>query len=807
MRLGLIIASVFLAITVSSTVSAQVAIVADGPSDFVKDKAGKLALELEELTRDSATPLEILPPGEFLGDYTLEGVKQKFREALSDNRVRLVIGIGFLAGVAAADIKPYPQKPVILPYASPEYQMLPMKGSTSGRRNLSYVAGNLVDFKLALSSFREVIDDRRVVFLAEEHFVGVMRKRVPSGIVKALEEEYKMDIVTIPPNVPGILQSLPDDVEAVFLPPTFRISFDEMEQLIQELNRRHIPTYAGMGAEWVEKGAFVTLLPAGLDTERFRKVALKVRDALDGEPLEDMTVRFPRRTELSINMGTARAIGIYPSFELLSEARVVRDDINNSRKHTLSLNEAVQEALNNNPGYKATLHVLKASQAQLRTSRGQLLPNVALSGGLTMVDEDQTSAIGTSEQTASYSVSAEQVIYSPLAIQAYRAQQRDVDATKAQRDGARLDLILEVVQSFLGVLQAQTVEELNRDNLRMVRTNRGLAELRVEIGSSGPQDIARWNIALAGGRADTIVANAQRNQAEINLNRILNAPSERGVVPKLPDESPDHLVINPSVAPFVRDTYSFRIYRDFMAQEALRNSPEIEELDAQIDVQRRLKSGYAQQLWLPTLSVSGSINHVLARGGAGADAPEVGGDGGVDPTVDAVVSQIFSSLPARPDFTWRVGVNLDFNLFNDSRYGTLSRIRQTLAQLRLQRGNLENVIEQRVRSALHQAGASAAAVNLRREAVKSARLNLSAVSSAYLEGTDTIVTLIDAQNQALQAEIGAANALYSYLSDFAAAERASGRFLRLTSADEQADFVARLETYAREQRAKDGIRP
>ncbi|MEM7678887.1 MAG: TolC family protein, partial [Myxococcota bacterium] len=272
--------------------------------------------------------------------------------------------------------------------------------------------------------------------------------------------------------------------------------------------------------------------------------------------------------------------------------------------------------------------------------------------------------------------------------------------------------------------------------------------------------------------------------AEIDLNRILAVPLERSFTTVDPDEGRDELLIDPRANRYVKDLYSFRIFRGFMADEARNNSPELRQLDAQIAAQDNLLTGYRRQLFLPTVAASFGFTNVLNRAGAGSQDP--------DPTV--------APLP-RDDFTWQGGLNLSFTLYDDIRYGTIQRIERVRAQLVAQRLDVSNRIEQGVRSALHQAGASGATVGLRRDAVEAARVNLEAVTDAYSQGTVSIITLIDAQNQALLAEINAANALYQYLSDFAAAERASGRFLILEPPAVRDDFFQRLEAFAAQMKA------
>lgn len=772
-----------LAAFVSSPALAQVAVVVDGGDELTRARHELLAKEVADLTRDDRVPIALPSAPTHVGDFTLDGARAQLRAALDDPKTKVVVGFGFLVGVAVGELEGPPKKPVLLPFATPEMQGLPGKEGRSGVRNLTYLTG-LFDFHADLVRFREVIRDRRVGFVVDEEVWRVIQTLAPAVVKRELGMEKNLEMVPVPPSAAGALAAIPERVQAVYLPPHFRMPLSEMQGLIDGLTERKIPTYAGMGADWVKRGAFVTLVPAGQQTQRFRRIALYLRDALSGERLDTLPTTFPRRTELVINMATAKRIDVYPSFALMTEARLEGQE-GKSEDPPLSLRAAVEEALQKNPALRSAVEQVSAARAELRESRGNLLPNVSVNGDFTWLDPDVATPFGNAERTLSWGAQASQVLYNPLAFQAYFAQKDLFAAAERGLVATRLDLVLEVVQSYLAVLQTEAIERLNRDNLRRIRTNRSLAEMRVEIGSSGPQDVARWDLELAGGRADTIQASATRNQAEIDLNRIRNVHLERAFATVSPGSTPEALIVDPRVGRFVEDPRAFKIFRNFMSQEALANSPELAQLDAQLKAQDNLLAGYKQQLYIPSVAASFGFTHVLDRSGEGTGDPMIEG------------------FPPRDDFTWQGGLGLSFTLYDDIRYGTIQRIERTRAQLVAQRVDVANRVEQRMRSALHQAGASRAAVGLRRDAVTAARINLDAVTSAYTQGTATIITLIDAQTQSLQAEINAANALYQYLSDFAAVERASGDYGFLAPEEERKEFVRRLEAYAAEARSEE----
>ena len=774
MRIASLLACVAL-LSWSSNAGAQIAVVADGPADGFVETTRAIAAEVSAFDREVPSAFPTSPT--HVGEFTRASVDRALAAALADPAVRVVVGLGFEVGAAAGRLAKR-TKPIILVHASPELQGLPREGAVSGAKNLTYLTGG-VDVTADLARFREVIARQRVAVLIDAYLLEAVGRRtelkVPDGIT----------LVPTGEDAKETLAAIPASAQAVYFGPMPRLSASQVDALIAGVENLGLPSYASEGPSWVERGAFMTLVPPNDAQQRFRRIALYVRDALANEPLESLTVVFPRHTELRINMTTARRINVWPTFAMMTDAVLVGRQ-SGARGEQITLLGAVESGIARNPGLDADRHVRAAAEAELEEARGALLPAADLSGDFTWIDPDIASAFSNAERTLAWGGSIQQILYSPLAFQGYAAQKASLEAARRAFDGVRLDLVRDVVLAYLSVLQARRAETLTRNNLGRIRTNRGLAELRVEIGVSGPQDIARWEIELADGRVQVIDASAGRNQAEINFNRLLAEPQERPFILEEPNDDATGLLIDRRVIPYVQDPWSFRIFRDFMVEEALDNAPEIARLEALVRAQGEIVAGYRLQLFLPDAFVNAGFTHVLHRSGEGAVAPSTG----------------IAGFPPRDDFTWQALAGLRFRLFDLSRYGQLDRFEQIREQLESQLGNARLLVEQQMRSVLHRAGASGAAVQLRREAVSAAHVNLDAVSDAYRQGTTNIITLIDAQNQALLTEVNASNALYEFLADYAEVERAAGRFQFLQEQQVQNEFVMRLREYVETQRQK-----
>jgi outer membrane protein TolC len=126
---------------------------------------------------------------------------------------------------------------------------------------------------------------------------------------------------------------------------------------------------------------------------------------------------------------------------------------------------------------------------------------------------------------------------------------------------------------------------------------------------------------------------------------------------------------------------------------------------------------------------------------------------------------------------------------------------EELSRLRFERASTAQRIEQRIRSALHTAGASYAAITLAQQAAKASRNNLDIVTDSYSRGAVSIIDLLDAQNAALVAEEAAANAVYDFLSSLMEVERSVGRVYFLVGPEEKEALFERADDYFRRRGA------
>jgi len=148
------------------------------------------------------------------------------------------------------------------------------------------------------------------------------------------------------------------------------------------------------------------------------------------------------------------------------------------------------------------------------------------------------------------------------------------------------------------------------------------------------------------------------------------------------------------------------------------------------------------------------------------------------------------------DLTWSLGISATLPIFvGGKRTAIYQRGLIELERLGYQRNDLVNQLEQRIRSAMEFVGASFSNITLSREAERNALLNFDLIQEEYQQGRVSIITLIDAQNEALQARLNEANAGYQFIIDMLNVDRAIGFYYSLVTDDDRETFFERLEDF------------
>lgn len=760
----------------------RIALVHDGPWAHRSEVVQAFKTEIEALC---GTEFPVVFPEAAIrdGQWTPQGARTALDAALADPDADIVITLGPMTSLIAVQKRSLP-KPTIAAVTADVGVKLPRKGIGSGVKNLNYVAA-VWALTRDMALFAEVVPFKRMALLLPAPIAGLAPEFADRVVEAERETGVTIQVVIVGSSGVAAVEAIAETVDAVYVAPLFHLQPDQKRALIDGLNGRRLPTFSRLGRKEVEAGMMVASAPASNMARRARRVAIAVQSIQIGEPASKLPVGFAEGEQLVINMATARAIGKLPTWRVLAEAELLNRRRPNRRK--VSLEGALNEGLSGNLDLRIAVAALASGRAQVDRSRSNLLPQISVSLGGRVIDADRAAASNglAPEGLLTGSAKLSQVIWSDGAWAGFTAEQHLQDSRDRQLESTRLDTAYTAATAYLDVLKAQSIETVRRANAQRTRQNLELARTRLALGQGAAYEVYRWESQLAIERREAINAQSRRHVAELTFNAVLNRPLEEGF------ETHEHGLEDPTfdrvhaLDRYFNTPTTFAIFRDFMVSEALAAAPELKQIDAAMAAQQRILTAARRRYWSPTLAAQGEISHYIQRFGDGKSAPsfEIPGGGGFE-------------FQQADDTNWSVALNLSIPLYEGGDRSAATRQAEAeLTRLGLRRDLIAQAVDRRCRSALHIVGASSEGIDLTRRAAKAARKNLELVTDAYRRGATPLVNLIDAQDVTLEAEQGAALAVYQFLSDLMAVERATGRFDILSGAASRAAWLLRLQAY------------
>lgn len=711
---------------------------------------------------------------------TAAGVKQDLDRLLAAGDVNLVLALGPIASSEACKRRDL-AKPVVAPFIiDAALQKLPRKSGTSGVRNLTYI-DSMRSVERDVNAFRQIASFKSLAILVDNRdYEGIPAVRRMGSMIA---NEYTITVNTIPvgKSAADVLERLPADTQAVMLEPLWQITGAEFKKLVAGLNARRLPSYSYWGREEVQQGVLMTMTASDSLEKTARRVAVTVQDILLGEKAASLDVAYPAGEQMTINMATARAIGIYPSLAIMTEAELVnekREDI----QRRLTLDRAVKEALKANLDLSAANRNVAAGEQKVREARSPLLPQVTIGTAGQVIDSDTARAsFGvTPERSWTGTVRGSQLIYSESAWSNYTVEKHFQTSRIMARDTVRLNIMQQAARAYLQVLRARTIERIQKENLKLTRANLERARIRQSTGVAGPDEVYRWENQIASNRQAVLRAESKTLDAMEALNRILNQPLMELFVAEETSLSDPLLVISDRLFfRLMNNTRDLRIFSHFAVQEGLSTSPELKRIDAAIAAQKRILTASKRDFWMPTFSVDAFADQLFADDGEG---------------------QRDTNPLGLNDTSWGAGVFVNFPIFEGGRKsGTLGRAQEELKKLAIERQATAERIQQRILAALNLTRASYPSIGLSRDGADAARRNLTLVTDSYVQGIKSIIELLDAQNQSLVSDQAAANAAYDFLMDLMDVQRAMGEFVTFLPQEKRSGWYRKLDNYFKQQ--------
>jgi len=396
---------------------------------------------------------------------------------------------------------------------------------------------------------------------------------------------------------------------------------------------------------------------------------------------------------------------------------------------SLTLKQAEDLAIKNNPQISVGRLVALASQQVVREARSNLWPTAT--GSLTGVDAESGSRItaGALNNPVIYERAAAGVIVTQLITDFGRTTNLVASANyaaKAENQNAmatREQVLLAVDKSFYNALQAHALLTVARQTVNERQTVADQVEALFRSKLKSELDFSFASVNLAQAKLLRLDAENNRDVAFATLAMVLGFSALQSF--QLVEE------MTPLTAPpgNVNDLIS----------QAFSARPEILSLQFQYQSARKFQTA-ERDLLFPTVNAIGAVGDTPAGNPAVAPSPSA-----LNNTYGAV------------------GANIQIPLFNGFLYTARAREANLRAQATEERlRDLRNLISRDVRTSWLNANTAFERLAVTQQLLRHANLAMNLAQSRYNLGLGSIVELSQAQLQQTQAEISNAQAGYDY---------------------------------------------
>ena len=395
----------------------------------------------------------------------------------------------------------------------------------------------------------------------------------------------------------------------------------------------------------------------------------------------------------------------------------------------ISLKEAIQIALSENPTVKVADQEIQLKKEANREVIWGLLPEVSLVGSFNHTIEKQSFAmmgqvmrVGTMNN-ASGGVTASLPVFVPALYQSMKLTKTDVQLALEKARSSRLDMVNQVTKAFYQLLLAQDSYEVLKKSYKQSEDNYNIVVAKFEQGKVSEYDKISADVQMRSLKPTVVSAGNGVNLAMLQLKVLMGMESSIpvAVVGNLKDYE---------MAMFTRQAQP-------QPENIVGGNTTLRQLDLNYDMlQRNLKMKYTN--FMPSLALSFQYMYTS-------------------------MSENWRIFHYKWNPYATVGLSLSIPLFKGGNFSQVKQAKLQLKQMDLTRINTERQLKMQAQSYLNNMSASTEQVVSNKEAVLQAEKGRTIAEKRYEVGRGTILELNSSEVALTQAQLTYNQSIYDYL--------------------------------------------
>ena len=696
-------------------------------------------------------------------------------QALVNSEVDIILAFGVINNAVITKKTTFPKPTILFGAVNEDFLSIEKENQTSGIENLTYLIASK-SYAKDLKIFKELTSFKKVGIIIQKPFLDIFpyQSYFDTELGK-LGASY-----TIIPfqNYEDISANL-SDIDAVYIAEGFYLSDAEILKLVEECIRLKLPSFTANNIDEVKNGILATNQAEQNITQFFRRIALTIEAYIGGEDLADQATYISFDSNLTINYNTAELIELPLKYSLIGRTNFIGDFNKRQSDKTYNLLQVMNDVLENNLALQGRQREVQLSEKDVKAAQSNYLPSITASTTATYIDPElaESSQGLNPEYSTDGNITLQQTIFSPDANTNIKVQKDLLQSQQQNYSTDQLDALFDASNAYFNALILKSNLRIRATNMNLTKRNLQIAQENYEAGQAGKSDVLRFRSELAQDMQAMIEAANSLEQGFFTLNQLLNNPVEYDIdVDEAELEEglyKEYSYIQ--LRGLLDDPRQRSAFVKFLIQEAKKNAPELKSLDFNIAaIGRSVKLNTAGR-FLPTLALQGQYNKNFNQWGTGVN-------------------------PNALNENYNIGLNLSIPLVDQNRKNINRQIALIQKdQLDINKSNTQLAIATNVNNAVLAIINEISNIELSSVSETAAEEALDLTQTSYSNGAVTVVQLIDAQNNYLNASLARFNAVYNYLLSSLRLERFLGYYFLMHTKAENDEFISRFITFLEQE--------
>jgi outer membrane protein TolC len=633
------------------------------------------------------------------------------------------------------------------------------------QKNIDYIYGE-INFKEDMELFKDLKEIKTIAFVVPDILLkkenAVILKKMVNEMEKAKVNVRVLSIATNKEKFTNELQG----VDGIYL----LGNGQNVESVIRASYELDIPVF---GVDLSQNYDNQILMGYDFSKEinkRTRAAALNYLAYLQNKDDEIINNIGSIQRDVFFNMKIAKKMGIYPNLKILQKVTFVDEEI--KQLNYLGFKEAIEIGLKNNPALRSKYQDIVTSEYDVKIANSKRLPQLQANLDYQRVDKDIANALlGQPENVINGKISLNQVIFNDginANVQINKLNKKVKEAMFAQD---QRDYIYNIAVAYLEILQMKAQLDIQKSNYELVKEFLNVAQVKYNLGSSGIQDVYRWESSLSEALSSITRIEGQIIAKEAGLNKLLNLPIENSYEYQSLKEINNSFFVRKNILEqFLYNETEKRKLLSFIMKGAKDNSYQLYQIEKNKEILDRQYLTAKRERYIPQIQAFGEYdkNNVIRKPWGKGSEGEV-------------------------DDYWKAGVGVVLPLIKGGEIEyTKRQIDSQIKSLDYQKENIENSINQIVAEQFAMLMADYVQTYTTKVGAENARKNLNIVKNLYAQGAVTVTDLVDAKNSSLTAELNEILANYNFLESALGLERIYGEYFILKSPEEQRVSLSKI---------------